>query len=136
MINRPEYADALFIFNDNEQQFRAHRGHAPGSGQCHAGGGNAVVRPYQCRLPQRAAGIPTGSQGGYPGLDDHVRAVIDEALDAIAELGSTGEFARIIYSAADEGGELGTGIFTVGADVRAYIVHGLRRVAADASGTT
>jgi hypothetical protein len=62
--------------------------------------------------------------------------VIDEALDAIAELGSTGEFARIIYSAADEGGQLGTGIFTVGSDVRAYIVQGLRRVAADASGAT
>jgi hypothetical protein len=35
---------------------------------------------------------------------------------------------RVIYSAANETGDLGTGIFEVGLDVRAYIVDGLRRV--------
>ena len=66
MIEQPEYADALFVFNDNEGEFRAHQGHAPGARRCHAGGGNAVIRPYQCEDPPRAAGIPTGDHGGYP----------------------------------------------------------------------
>jgi hypothetical protein len=129
MIRQPEYDDALFVFNDNEQEFRAHQRHAPGSQRCRPGGGNAVIRPYQCRRPQRAAGIPTGSNGvGYARLNDHVRAVIDDALDAIGALVATGGVGRVIYSAANETGDLGTGIFEVGLDVRAHIVDGLRRV--------
>jgi hypothetical protein len=131
MIVQPEYADALFIFNDNEQQFYAHKQHAPGSGQCTPGGGNAIIRPYQCRLPQRAAGVPTGSHGGYPQLDDHVRGVIDDALSVIAALVAAGRFNRMIYSAANDEGDLGTGIFDVGVDVRRYVVDGLGRVATE-----
>jgi hypothetical protein len=72
MITQPAYADALFIFNDNEEEFRAHEGHASGSGRCHRGGGNAAIRPYQCQEPQRATGIPTGAGGqGYRRLDAH-----------------------------------------------------------------
>jgi hypothetical protein len=44
----------------------------------------------------------------------------------------TKRYARVIYSAADSSGDLGTGIFSVGDDVRAYIVDGLRRVVASA----
>ena len=33
MITLPEYDDALFIFNDNEEEFHAHQSHAPGSGR-------------------------------------------------------------------------------------------------------
>jgi hypothetical protein len=131
MITQPEYADALFIFNDNQEEFRAHQRHAPGSGRCHRGGGNAAVRPFQCQEPQRAAGIPTGASGqGYQRLDDDVRAVIDEALAAVHALLDTNRYSRVIYSAADRSGDLGTGIFSVGDDVRAYIVEGLRRVVA------
>ena len=131
MIEQPGYSDALFIFNDNEQQFYAHKQHAPGTGRCTAGGGNAAIRPYQCQSPQRAAGVPTGSDGaGYNGLNDHVRGVIDDALTTITELAATGRFNRIIYSAASDDGDLGTGIFEVHPEVRAYIVDGLRRVAA------
>src|SRR5690349_8229360 len=92
MITRPDYADALFIFNDNESEFRAHQGHAPGSARCHRGGGNAVIRPYQCEDPPHAAGIPTGDSGGYPRLSEHVRSVIDEALQTIQVLIDTGRY--------------------------------------------
>jgi hypothetical protein len=127
MIRQPPYDDALFIFNDNEEEFRAHQRHGSGRGQCHAGGGNAVIRPFQCREPQRAAGIPTGASGrGYSRLDDHVRGVIDVALQAVRDLVATGQFARIIYSAENVAGDLGTGIFQVSEDVKRYIVEGLR----------
>ena len=130
MIEQPQYADALFVFNDNEGEFRAHQGHAPGARRCHAGGGNAVVRPYQCQDPPRAAGIPTGDHGGYPRLTDGARAAIDDALAAIRALLATGRYERVIYSAADDSGALGTGIFDVGDDVKRYIVDGLREVVA------
>ena len=44
-------------------------------------------------------------------------------VQAVAE--SEG-YRRIVYSAADGSGQLGTGIFDVGDDVRAYIVERLR----------
>jgi hypothetical protein len=131
MIEQPDFQDVLFVFNDNEEEFRAHRSHARGARRCHAGGGNAVVRPYQCVDPPHAAGVPTGSQGhGYEALHGHVRAVIDDALAAIAALATTGGYQRIMYSAsADDPDDLGTGIFQVDEAVRRYIVQGLRRLA-------
>jgi hypothetical protein len=130
MIRQPDYDDALFIFNDNEAEFRAHQDHGMGSGRCHAGGGNAGIRPFQCQVPQRAAGIPTGADGqGYQRLDDHVRGVIDDALLAIRDLVATGRYGRIIYSAENAAGDLGTGIFQVSDDVKRYIVEGLRKLA-------
>jgi hypothetical protein len=129
MIEQPEYADTLFVFNDNEGQFRAHQRHAPGARQCHASAGNATIRPYQCQDPPRAAGIPTGDHGGYPALTDGARAAIDDALAAVGTLLATGRYQRLIYSAADDSGALGTGIFEVGDDVKRYIVTGLRALA-------
>ena len=130
MIHQPDYDDALFIFNDNEAEFRAHQAHAAGSRQCQAGGGNAGIRPFQCQLPQRAAGIPTGANNqGYRRLDDHVRGVIDDALRVIGDLVATGSYSRIIYSAENAAGDLGTGIFQVSGDVKRYIVEGLRQLA-------
>jgi hypothetical protein len=127
MINRPEYADALFVFNDNEEQFRAFVLDPHGEGGLSPGGGNATVRPYRGTDPPRAAGIPTGRAGqGYPALTDDVRRTIDEALELIAGLLATGRYGRVIYSAADEAGQLGTGIFKVGDEVKRYIVSGLR----------
>jgi hypothetical protein len=132
MLRQPRYEDALFMFNDNEEEFRAHQAHVPGSQMCQPGGGNAIIRPYQCQLPQRAAGIPTGSHGvGYGQLDNHVRRVIDEAVGVVASLLASGQFRRVIYSASNESGDLGTGIFRVRPEVRAYIVEGLRRVVAN-----
>jgi hypothetical protein len=130
MIEQPEYADALFVFNDNEEQFRAFQRdpHSPAGRS--PGGGNATIRPYRGADPPRAAGIPTGrAGGGYPALTAAARQAIDDALELIDELLATGRYQRVIYSAANEEGDLGTGIFDVGHDVKRYIVSGLRRLA-------
>lgn len=129
MIQQPEYADALFIFNDNEEQFREFRRNPKGGFGCDKGGGNAVIRPYQCKEPQRATGIPTGvDQCGYEKLTAHVRQVIDEAIAAIRQLLGTGRYQRVFYSAANEAGDLGTGIFDVGNEVKNYITAEIRKL--------
>lgn len=130
MIEQREYADALFIFNDNEEQFRAFQDDSSSADGCSAGGGNAVIRPYRCADPPRAAGVPTGwiRRGGYPLLTPSTKQVITESIAVVDELVQTGRYKRVFYSAADAGGTLGTGIFNVGDDVKAYIVSELRRV--------
>jgi hypothetical protein len=126
MIEQAAYADALFVFNDNEEQFRAYERDRTGGAGCAAGGGNAVIRPYRCADPPRAAGVPTGAQGvGYASLSDEVRGVIDDAFAVIAQLLASGRYARVFYSADADGG-LGTGIFQVAQDVKTYIVDKLR----------
>lgn len=127
MLTRPEYDDAVFVFNDNESQFRAYRADPTGGAGCSPGGGNAVIRPYRCHQPPRAAGIPTGDGSGYANLDEHARSVIDEAVGVLADLLVTGRYQRVFYSAdADDPELLGTGIFRVGDDVRRYVVTRLR----------
>jgi hypothetical protein len=126
MIQQSEYQDVLFVFNDNEQQFYE-RGERPndlkGDG-CQAGGGNAVIRPFQCKSPQHASGIPTGP--GYDHLTPHVQAVVDNAVEQIAEVVSREKLKRIFYNAKSDAGDLGYGIFQPGDDVRQYIVDKLR----------
>jgi hypothetical protein len=129
MIEQPDDDDALFVFNDNEEQFLRHQRDPHDRSGCSAGGGNAVIRPYQCMEPPRAAGIPTGAGGqGYSRLDAHVQSVIDDAVTVIRALASTGRYQRIFYSAAADGTTLGTGIFDVGDDVKDYIVTELRKL--------
>ena len=130
MISRPEYADALFVFNDNEEQFRAFQRDPHGGSGLSPGGGNATIRPYRGAEPPRAAGIPTGRSGhGYAALTADARQAIDDALEVIAGLLATGAYRRLVYSATNDEGELGTGIFDVADDVKRYIVSGLRRLA-------
>lgn len=134
MIDRPEYADSLFVFNDNAQEFAAHRGHPPGSRRCRAGGGNAVIRPYQCHPVVRASGIPTGSAGqGFAELSPPVRALIDEAIGNIERITGECGYRRVFFSATPSG-DLGTGIFRVGGDVKSYVLRRLRSLD-QASGT-
>lgn len=131
MIGRDEYADSLFVFNDNEEQFRLHRRvpHPPEA--CAPGGGNAVIRPYQCRVPPRAAGIPTGAGGrGYVEVSEHVKKVLDTAVEDIGQLLETGHYKRVFYS-SDGAGGLGTGIFSVAKEVKAYVVEVLRKCVGD-----
>jgi hypothetical protein len=126
MIRDDAYADALFVFNDNEEQFQAFRRDPASEAGCAAGGGNAAIRPYRCKQPPRAAGIPTGSGGqGYGALTADVKAVIDDAVSAIADLLATGRYRRLLYSASADG-SLGTGIFAVNREVKDYIVARLR----------
>jgi hypothetical protein len=130
MIEQPAWSGTLFVFNDNEEQFRAwQRDPRQGAG-CSAGGGNAAIRPWRCADPPRAAGVPTGRGGqGYAALTDDVRAILDEAIEVIDALLETGRYSGVLYSAGASDGDLGTGIFTVGEEVRRYIVRRLRDLA-------
>ena len=129
MIKQPEYKDTLFVFNDNTEQFDNHRA-VPTSGPgCDAGGGNAIIRPYQCEDPPRALGIPTGP--GFDKLTAEVKAYIDKAVDQIAVTVSRYGYKRVMYNAADGSGRLGTHIFSVGDDVKDYIVARLHAMAAN-----
>ena len=133
MIRQSEYADALFVFNDNEEQFRAHRDDPDGAFGCAPGGGNAIIRPHQCKNPPQASGIPTGSSGrGYTALTPDVRQTIDDAIGTIRELIATERYRRLFYSAANEAGDLGTGIFDVHPDVKSYITARLKGITCSA----
>jgi hypothetical protein len=126
MVTQDHYQDALFVFNDNEAQYKAHREwptDLAGAG-CAPGGGNAVIRPYQCQNPARAAGIPTGPN--YDNLTPGVKQIIDEAVATINSIAVKDRYSRIIYSAANANGDLGTSIFHVGNDVKEYIVNRLK----------
>jgi len=123
MIEQPEYADALFIFNDNQSQFYEHQESQGTDHRCFPGGGNATIRPYQCQKPPRATGIPTGEFGGYNELDESSRTAIDDAIAHLDSLLSTGNYARVIYSWDAQSQTLGTGIFNVAPEVTAYIVE-------------
>ena len=128
MLEQSDYSNALFVFNDNQEQYEAFRDepHTPAART--PGGGNAVIRPWQCKNPPRAIGIPTGvNQRGYESLTNEIQAILDEALSRVAELTASGDYERLFYSAAPDGG-LGTGIFRVGIDVKEYIVAGLLRL--------
>lgn len=124
MSRQSEHEKTLFIFNDNEEQFRAFvRGEQFG---IEAGGGNAAIRPLRGLKPPRAAGVPTGSQGnGYIRLDDSTKKVINESLAVIQELLNTGRYERLIFSKDKSSPTLGTGIFLVAEDVKKYIYDSL-----------
>ena len=123
MIDRPEHARSLFIFNDNEMQFIAfHTGHEAGFT---AGGGNAAIRPYQGHSPIRAAGIPTGEKSGYQQLDKNVRALVDDAIAHIQRLLSTGYYDQVVFSYDAANDTLGTGIFHVADEVKSYIFESI-----------
>ena len=123
MIERPEYARSLFIFNDNEKQFNEfHNGQ---EGGLNKGGGNAAIRPYQGHSPIRAAGIPTGNHGGYTQLDQNVRGLVDDAIAHIRRLLATGNYDQVIFSYDPKKKTLGTGIFTVADEVKDYIYESI-----------
>ena len=126
MLKQTTYDDALFVFNDNEAQYKLHRDAPTASGACDAGGGNAIIRPYQCETPPRAAGVPTGP--GYGNLTPTIQALIDEAIGTISKTVAQQNYTRIYFS-ADSHGHLGTNIFHVGDDVKAYIVKSLKALA-------
>jgi hypothetical protein len=107
MRNQLEFDDALFIFNDNEETFLAHLqnpNEKNGLG-CLSGGGNAVIRPWQCEDRPRSAGVPTGtlSNGGYEDLSPEVVAIIDQAIAAIREDIARFNFKRVFFSSCEKG---------------------------------
>ena len=109
MIQQPEFARSLFVFNDNESQFNAfHEGKPSGLS---AGGGNAIIRPYQGTKPQRAAGVPTGDHGGYSELSPQIKQIIDRAIEYIKELLKSGDYDEVVISYDRIFDTIGTGIF-------------------------
>ena len=124
MSRQTEHEKTLFIFNDNEEQFRAFvRGESLGFSE---GGGNAKIRPLRGLKPPRSAGVPTGSRGeGYLRLDEATKKVINESLSVIQELLNTGRYERMIFSGDKNSATLGTGLFLVAEDVKRYIYESL-----------
>ncbi len=115
MIGQAEYANSLFIFNDNEEHHETDR----------RGLGNAIIRPwnkYGIEEIPRSAGIPTGTlrSGGYLELTNAVRDTIDDAIIEIKELIEKYKYSSIYYSVGPNG-KLGTSIFFVDPDVIDYI---------------
>jgi hypothetical protein len=136
MIRQQQYADTLFIYNENEQDYA--------SGSVAAGGGNAAIRPFRAdpgqtrrlnaRDPSRgvALGIPTGSHGiGYQALTRNVTVQIDAAIERIRlYVARANGIRRVVFSANAADSLIGTGIFQVGEAICEYITDGLRSVAA------
>lgn len=120
MIKQEKYKDAFFIFNDNQSQYEAHIKDPCGDAGCSVGGGNAVIRPYQCMAPTKAGGIPTGP--GFSDLTAEVQLMIDQAVEEIKKGIKAGSYSEIVYSSNGHGG-LGTSIFHVPDDVKKYIVE-------------
>jgi len=82
MMGQDHYRDALFVFNDNEAQYKAHRERTTnpiGSARAPVGG-NAVIRSYQCQPPPRTAGISTGPNYGSPAPSITVAILCERAL--------------------------------------------------------
>ena len=126
MIEQPQYARSLFVFNDNEAQFEDFHANKPSG--LRAGGGNAIIRPYQKGVQPRAAGIPTGNGSGYTQLDAHVLNVIDMAIDHIKNLLASGDYDELIYSYDPNGNTLGSGIYEIDFSVRDYIFNSLEKM--------
>jgi hypothetical protein len=128
MIQQEQYARTLFVYNDNEEQFDAFRRGDRPSG-CSAGGGNAVIRPYQCHDPPKAIGVPTGSRGvGYAALAGHAKTKIDQAIASIRVLVETGNYDTVLFSQASGGRTLGAREFQVAQEVKNYIFESLLRL--------
>ena len=132
MINNPEYKDTLFIFNDNQEQFISFMDFLstgqPSSHACSAGGGNSVIRPYQCQNPPRSAGIPTGSNGkGYDNLES-AKPYIDASIQHIRRILSSGSYSKVAYSSGKDGVTLGASIYSPSPDILQYITQSIQNL--------
>jgi hypothetical protein len=132
MITQPHHAHTLFIFNDNEGEFYTHFN--GGQHRCSTGGGNAGIRPYQCKPEPQAVGIPTGTYDpgphfkGYSSLDDQVTQAIADSISQIDALLATGRYTSLAFSWNDET-KLGGRLFNTAQVVRDYIVEQIFEVA-------
>lgn len=123
MINQSEWRDScLFLFNDNCKQWFEN--------SLEPGGGNACIRPE--KQFGRAFGIPTGDYllPGGPGFTSlpKFKSMIDYFFHKLVDFISENEerrgksYDKIFFSSVDEeGSEIGTGIFRVDKEVKAYI---------------
>ena len=122
MITQPEFSNALFIFNDNEEHHNSNK----------RGAGNAIIRQYNkysdLDVP-RSVGIPTGtmSSGGYTTFNLETKNKIDGYFNELTELITQHKYTHLYYS-AESNGMIGTSIFKVNHKVLEYItwkIHSL-----------
>jgi hypothetical protein len=136
MRGQPEYTNDFYVFNDNKEQATAHWKNPADPYGCAPGGGNAIIRPWQCETPPRAGGVPTGSlrDGGFKSLAPEVKELINEAISRIEAQVKAQGVARVYYSSCAKGvkpnctldDDLGTEIFQTSEEVRMYIVQRLK----------
>jgi len=135
MINRKEYSDALFIFNDNQEQFLDFARYINDNNQkylvnaCKPGQGNDKIRNYQCLNPPRAAGIPIGSQlkGSYSNLKV-AKPYIDSSLNFIKDLLKTGIYKRIFYISDKDNYLLKVDAFEPSYEIKKYITDNIYKL--------
>lgn len=126
MQAEPSWAHALFVFNDNEEQFDAYVNGLPGGFT--PGAGNALARPWRKFNPPKSAGIPTGKQGsGYNVLDEVTKEKIDQALTVVYDLLKTFYYKYLVFSADESEKTLGISTFHVDEEVRQYIYDRLNQ---------
>lgn len=126
MQAEPSWAHALFVFNDNEEQFDAYVDGLPGGFT--PGAGNALARPWRKFNPPKSAGIPTGKQGsGYNVLDEVTKEKIDQALTVVYDLLKTFYYKYLVFSADESEKTLGISTFHVDEEVRQYIYDRLNQ---------
>ena len=126
MQAEPSWAHALFVFNDNEEQFDAYLNGLPGGFT--PGAGNALARPWRKFNPPKSAGIPTGKQGsGYNVLDEVTKEKIDQALTVVYDLLKTFYYKYLVFSADESEKTLGISTFHVDEEVRQYIYDRLNQ---------
>ena len=128
MIDQDEYSDAFFIYNDNKSQFLEFHSDPRGPSACYAGLGNGKLRPWQCKTPPHAAGIPTGPN--FTGLTEDVKKMIDDGITYFRKTIKANNYKRVIFSSDGHGG-LGTSIFDVPQEVKDYIIKGIYSLAED-----
>ncbi len=135
MIVKPTYKDALFIYNDNEDDYLKH--------SCEKGKRYAKIRPYRCAYSKplnlerpRATGIPTGvkrdiMKGRFRNRAYNIKyqrdeANIDKAIDEVSKLLENERYYSEVFFSADKNGKLGTKIFHVDPITKNYITNKLR----------
>jgi hypothetical protein len=140
MIKNPNYDNALFIFNDNEEQFNAYLKGEPYGLQ--NGGNNAGIRQFRAArnkpLPNiRVAGIPTGRLTGMVGYKDlkkdaKAKTAIDTSIRLIYQLLCSNQYDKLIIPSSwhkeTKKYQLGAAIFGVGDAVKEYIFDELAQI--------
>jgi hypothetical protein len=133
MIKLPEYNNSLFLYNENASEYL--------SCNTASGGGNAIIRPYRMDTNKseknnnsRSLGIPTGHIGGFDSLNElcynyPAKALIDLSVNMIDQALTINKHIRRVYWSTDDKGFIGTGIFTVNDDVKAYITNQIEKLA-------
>jgi len=145
IINREEYKNSLFLFNDNVSQFEDYYYYKKNTSNVTIGklngAGNACIRSWQCLDKPRAAGIPTGSYSKYkknislekisPLVVNYTSMAMENIKDILEE---NKDYTRVIYSGTDKNeyqeasDNLDVDLFSgiIGEDVRWYIVGRMR----------